>query len=202
MPSSKTEICNQALAHIGITKRIADIETENSKAADNCRLFFDTARDVLLEMQPWSFAEREVTLQSVGSPPTSWAYRYKYPNFCARANKIVNPNDRTPSQGKKIAFKVRDYDDAYGKVVLTDQENAVLQYNHKITDVSLYPPSFSYALSLFLASNISTPMRADPKITTTVNQLFNTWLIEAGIKPYQERQEDVEPASQFVSIRG
>ncbi len=202
MPTSKTQICNMALGHVGVAATIQDIDTENSVEAENCRLFFDHCREVILETKPWGFAKREVTLASLGSPPTGWLYRYKYPNFVKRANRIINPASRTPGRGNKIPFKVVDGDDQYGKAILTDQENAVLEYNYNVTDVNLFSATFVQALSLFLATSIAMPLRVNAEIQTVTQQLFTTWNSEASSLDLEEEEPDQEAASEFETFRG
>lgn len=202
MPTSKTQICNMALGHIGVAGRIQNVDSENSAEAAACRLYFDQCRDVLLEMQEWSFANRQVALQDLGTPRDGWSFRYKYPNFCALALRIVNPYVRTPAKDQKIPFKVVDLNDAYGKAILTDQEDAILEYNHKVEDVGLFTPTFVQALSLLIASHIAMPLRVDASILRAVQQQFGVWATEAGNQTLRESQEDSERPSEFESIRG
>lgn len=202
MPQSITSISNMALGHCGVNSRIGDVETENSNEANACRLYFDHCRELLLEMQEWGFAKEEVALQSLGSPPDPWGFRYKYPNFCSLALYIVNPSLRTPGRDQRIPFEVRNYDGGTGKVILCDQENAILAYNRNIDNVALFAPSFVQALSLVLAAHICMPLRVDPKITQYINAQAGPWLNEAASRSLREQQKDPEPDSEFVRARG
>ena len=200
MPLSKTDICNMALAHCGHGSRIQDVDTDTTNAGIQCRLFYDQARLQLLEMRPWSFAIKQFTLQSLGTPVTNWVYRYSYPNDCARCNYIVNPSTRTPARGNKIPFKVIDVETG-GKAILCDQADAVLEYNRDIKETERFTRAFGMAHSFMLASLISMPLRANAKITAYINQQLGFWMAEAATMDGNESQEDQEPVSEFESVR-
>lgn len=201
MPQDKTSICNMALGHVGVGARIQDVENENTPEANNCRLFYGHCLDLLLEMRPWAFCERQIDLQDIGSPPDEWGYRYMYPNNCKLAVAIVNPAARNPGTEGKIKFKVVSGSPDYGKAILTDQENAILKYNHYITDPALFDATFIQAFTVFLASFIAMPLRVDPKITQYVNQQASVWIGEAANKTLSESEPDVQPVSEFQSVR-
>lgn len=191
-----------ALAHCGVTGRIQDVDTEQSAEAENCRLFFDHCREMVLEMQPWRFAERRATLQNLGSPPAEWGYRYKYPNFCARVNEIVNPVSRTPSLSSQIAFKEEDGGETdYGRVILTDQEDAEILYNHKDIGVELFSALAVQALSLFLGAHIAAPLKVKRDLAVALEQRMILWLNEAGVQNLEASHPDKEPQASFVSAR-
>nr|BDD45117.1 phage protein [bacterium] len=201
MATSKTQICNMALAHIGHTSRISNVDSATSPEATNCALFFDQCRDTLLEAQRWPFAVRRVTLQDLGTPYDDWDYRYAYPNTCKLALKIVNTYARADQEQNRIPFRIVDQDDGLGRAILTDQQNAVLEFNYAVTDVTLFPHTFVMALSLLLASTIATPLQVDPKITSNVFQQYGAWMNEAAQIALREEQPDVQPDSTLVTGR-
>jgi hypothetical protein len=78
MATSKTEIVNYSLRHLGQGKTIADLDTEFSAEAKACRAFFNEARDMTLSAYHWSFASKYATLGLVAEDPTTeWAYSYR-----------------------------------------------------------------------------------------------------------------------------
>jgi len=54
--SSKTEISNMALSHLGVGYEIQNIETEQSQEATACRRYYDIALQTTLTDYPWPFA--------------------------------------------------------------------------------------------------------------------------------------------------
>ena len=78
--ASEVEICNLALAHLGDEATVASIDPpEGSAQAEHCARFYPIARDGLLQMHPWNFASRRVSLASVTMPYTMWKYAYACP---------------------------------------------------------------------------------------------------------------------------
>lgn len=204
MGYTKTQICNMTVSHCGISSPIRDIENDTSVQAVQCRLFFDTCVELLLEMLPWSFAEEEFTLTNLGNPPSGWGYRYAYPNNCKRVNKIVNPAVRSAQDlADKIPFKIVNINDSEGagKAILTDQKDAKIEGNRLITDTNLFSSTFVMALSLFIASHIVTSLRVKQSMVDSVNKKWATWLSEAQTQDKAERQDDTPADSEFVSAR-
>ena len=202
MVYSKAIICNMALAHVGVTARIQDVDNENSNEAINCRLFYDHIVDLLLETCLWPFAERDFTLADVGSPPPEWAKRYKYPVDCKYAAFIKNPALRTPGTDGKIPFIVKDLHDGYGKCILTDLEDAILVGNYIVTDPNKFSSSFVQAGAMGLASHVAMPLRVDANITKFVQAQFTNWLAEAVNFKQREQRDDPEPNSEMQTVRG
>lgn len=203
MAFDKNTICNMALAHVAVGVRILDVDTEPGVEAQNCRLFYEPCIKILLEMQEWDFAKRQVQLQSLGSPPDEWQYRYAYPNNCALALRIINPYaPRNPTREQKIPFEIVNRTDSYGKAILCDQEEAILEFNELLTDSTLFSATFSYGLSLFIASNLAMPLSVSDSIRERVRREYLGWMAEAGSLSLRQSQEDVEPDSEYIAVRG
>lgn len=202
MSYSKTSICNMALGHVGSGTLLSNVETDNSPEARECRRFYDICVDVLLEMQEWPFAKEQADLQDLGSPPDEWGYRYKVPARCVLPLRIVNPAKRTPGTDEQIPYKIANRDDGDGRVILTDQENAILEFNAPITETQRFSGMFVYALSWFLADNISMPLRVSADIAKYCRDTWRAWQSEANIQARREEQPDPYPQSEFVTVRG
>jgi hypothetical protein len=200
--STKDEICNMACASIGINSRIVGVDTEKSNEAIQCRLWFDHIRKLLLEVKYWpDFAGKSVILQDLGTPPTNWLFRYKYPADCRYAIRIVNPGTRTPRADQKIPFKVLRTDDSYGKAILCDEADAELEYNTDVTDPTLFSATFTQAFIMALAAHIAMPLRVSPDIMGNAQKQFTGWLAEAAQFSNREQQDDREPDSELISVR-
>lgn len=202
MPYSKTIACNMGLSIVGVVARIQDVDNEISNEAAICRLWFDHLVELLHETCPWPFATRQIPLADVGSPPDDYAYRYKYPVDCKLAIKIVNPASRTPGTDQGIPFVIRDLQDGYGKCILTDQADAVLEYNTLVTDPAKWNSSFMQALSMGIGAHVGMPLRVDANIVKYAQGQFTNWLAEAINFKQREQKDDPEPRSEFHTVRG
>lgn len=201
---TKTTICNMALSHCGIGSFISDIDTDDTNEAIQCRLWYEPSRDTLLEMMPWSFAQDEVqaTLLAV-DPNYRWKFSYLYPNDVKRINGIIDPYKRRPERIEdKIEFEVKRAPSGNGKVIYTDQEDAIFDVNFWVTDESQYSDVYAVGQSLLIATYISKPLRVKASIKVDIANDWTTWLSEAQIQHKSEREDGAEAPSQFEQIRG
>lgn len=201
MPSDQDTICNMALGAIGITTRISGLSTDKSNEGKQCKLFFDHCRKLVLEAKRWPFCARRILLQDLETPPTGWLFRYKYPADCLRANYIVNPALRTPGTDNKIPFEIMDLDDAYGRVILCDQQDAELDFNFDQDDVTLFSATFTQAHITCLSAFLAPALRVDAKIMMDARQQWALWQAEAAQQAQSERQDDPMPESEFIATR-
>lgn len=190
------------LSTVGVNARIQDVDTENSPEANVCRLWFDHLVELLHETCAWPFATRQNPLINVGTPPDDWAFRYKYPVDCKLVIKIVNPAVRTPGTEQGVPFVVRDLQDGYGKCILTDMEDAHIEYNTLVTDPAKWNSSFMQALTMGIGAHIAMPLRVDPNIVKLMQGQFSNWLAEAVNFKQREQKDDPNPQSEFHRVRG
>jgi hypothetical protein len=83
-------ICNQGLFHAAAGKQIASLD-EKSAEARACSLFYDTAKDQVLEAFAWPFATLTASLELVQQQPTpEWGYSYRLPVDCMAPRRILS----------------------------------------------------------------------------------------------------------------
>lgn len=199
--TSKTEISNLAISHLGIGKEIADIDTENSEEANACSRFYEVAKVATLIDHDWAFATKFQTLGLVETQPTDeWKYSYRYPSDCLKIRRIVS-GLRTDTLDSLISYKILI--DSTGKLIYTDQQNADIEYTVNITDPTFFDSQFIIALSFRLASYIA------PRITggdpfKMKQEMISQYLIElsnAKANDLNEGQKDFRPDSEFIRNR-
>jgi hypothetical protein len=99
-----TELINQALSRIGVSKQIESILDEPSDEAVTCRLHYESDIDATLRDFPWPFATHYATLTLVAGPTPvaspDWTYAYRQPSDCVFERRICLPRgdavDPTP----------------------------------------------------------------------------------------------------------
>lgn len=204
MTYSKELLCSMAAAHCGVNEIIDDVDNDNTNLAIQCRLFFDHIVQLLHGICEWDFAMVEAPLVPVDYTQTNnlWAYAYKYPTDCVLALRIQNPAVRTPGEDQQVPFKVKNLAGGYGKVILTDMEDAILEYNTLVTNPDLWNAQFAQAVSLGVANHICMPLRVDPAIVKLVQSNFAGWLAEAVNTKQREQTDDSDPDSEFITTRG
>lgn len=213
MPTSKTQIANMALRHIGVSLTIADLDlaSDRSAQARACREFYDTARDELLRDFDWPFARRispAAGLALVAAAPSSeWKYSYRVPAETLAVRRVINGlGVRFDTAGGRIPFEVVG-DDA-GQLLLTDFNSTsatplVIVYTTRVTDITRYPPDVAQSLALLLAGYIAPSISQgdELKLGERVLAKYAWRLATARQNAATERQPDQDGDSAFVTVR-
>lgn len=200
MASADIEICNLALAHLGNSDGIANF-TEASTPARACKQFYAQVIDEVLRDFPWSFARTFEALALVQAAPTAeWAFSYRYPSGALAIRRIPS-GCRVDTAETRIPYIVAR--DASGLLLLTDKEDATVEYTARVDDVGLYPPDFVQTAALKLAAWIAPQVTGgDPaKLGSRALALYREQLELAQVNTLLEERADLEPESGFISSR-
>lgn len=167
--ASVVHICNLALAHLGQNPNVSSIDPpEGSIHAEKCAMFYPIARDMLLELNDWTFAiQRQALAALSGAEIPGWEYAYATPSNCLKPLKILTEDqDESLDDLAPIDFIYE------GATLYTNQEDAVLKFVAKVTDTTKWSPLFVNALSWLLASYLAGPVTKDPKIKDATYKNF------------------------------
>lgn len=161
----KEDICNAALAYLGVDYEISDLTTEKSLQARTMRQFYTDVRNEVLRSFPWSFATKITSLgAAVGANPnTEWGFSYRYPTDCIAVRKILDPSNRLPAGLSRVPFKLGQ--DGTGLLIYTDQTTAALEYTFAHDTPAQYPSDFKMQLALLLA------IRGAPRLVTDAKKM-------------------------------
>lgn len=200
MPSL-TEACNLALSHLGVSKEIQAVETEQSKEAAACRRFAETARKATLRDADWPFATARADLQLIQENPNDdWDYEYGYPNGCLKARRI--PSGTYPeTRASRIPFKI-----AYTstkEVIHTNLADAALEYTIDIEDPGRWPPDFLIAYSYRLAVYLAPRLTAGDPFKTGANamRMYQFEISKATATAFNEEQPSEDPDPEMIRAR-
>lgn len=176
MPSP-IDICNMALSEIGTRSTIAAFD-EGSAESEQCSVWYDSLREMLLRAAPWGFSRAQANLALLGTlgentSPNPWPYKYLYPADALRVrymlppqpnNSGLIPNDALlsycgPSRANRFIIG-NDLDEFSNqrKVVLTNVKDTQAVYIIDVQDVSLFDASFRIALVGLLAFKLVIPL--------------------------------------------
>jgi hypothetical protein len=200
--STREDICNMALSHLGQSKRIDDLDNDFGKAPDQCRTFFVPTRDELVRDFHWQFATAFVSLAGqIEEPTDEWAYSYTYPADCLRFRRILNTVSRVERNTTRVPWRIARIGGA--KVILTDMDDAVGEYTMQITDVTLLQPDLVSAFALLLAAKIGPALTGgDPaKMVEKCFVMYQNFLNKARLNDQLERSPDNPPESEYISSR-
>ena len=200
--ASDVQICNKALSHLGIDKRIATLlPTERSKEALACKQFFTDVRDEVLRDFPWPFATKFLKLAlHTEQPTTEWAYSYTYPTDCMFFRRILGGNRNETRQGR---IPNRIVTDGIAKRIYTDCKDAEAEYTVKITDSNLFSPDFVTAMSFLLASELAPMLTSgDPfNLGEKAARFYLFHIKKAQANAANEEQPDELPDAEMILAR-
>lgn len=198
MANSAEQICNMALAHIGHTIFIDSLETEQSTEAEVCNLFYEPARDFVLEDFPWPEATKYAALGLVEEEPNDdWLFSYRYPDDCHFVRRISTPLGRTTPEPSQFKIGADDT----GKLIYCNDDDAVIEYTKHLTDVAQFRPTFTLALSWYMAALICPGLSKNPKQADRCMQMYAITKSTAQARALNEQQEAPEPESEFIRAR-
>ena len=165
---SKTELANQALAHVSQTP-IADIDEVGNKSARVCKQFIDSSIHEVLRTARWNCATKRATLTQSATPPNH-GYRHAY-QLPADFLRLMEVNGE-------------QYDDAQmfleieGDKLVSNFDQAKIRYIAKI-DVSQMDPLLAKAVAIHLAGQITVPLSCDLNLKSQLVQLLQMAMNDA-----------------------
>lgn len=209
MALTEIGICNMALSRLDLNPINSFIEA--TKEARTCKIHYEQTRDFVLRGHKWGFATKEDTLALLDATYTGWDYAYQFPSDCLAPRYIYNPTlsayeqadeDYTLStSGTKIPFEVRASSSGDSKIILTDQEDAILIYTAKVTQPTAFDSQFIEALVLKLASVLAYPLRRDKGMGDGLLNEYRLFVGEAkATDANEEVRNDTDPGD-FVKAR-
>lgn len=156
MATSEVDICNSALAKLGVEPITSFLD--NTKRGRLCALQYPKIRTKLLRMHPWNFATKQVQLTPLVTPPLfEYAYQFNLPADFIRTVSAYCPSSRYTLEGKFI---------------LSNDATIDFSYIFDVTDVFLYDPLFSELLALGLAIELCYPLVQSRELYTSLLQVF------------------------------
>jgi hypothetical protein len=185
------QICNMALGRVR-AQPISDLETDKTKSATTCRIFYEPLRDALLRGYPWAFSITRQALATVDIDNLStYDYIYQLPTSpkCLRIISLLN------EAFVPTAFPY----DREGDYLYSNEPSAVLLYVGQITDPNKFDALFVDAFVWRLASEIVGPITGES--STEPWAKYNLIITEAFGADSQERIEPAVPSPRWTDER-
>lgn len=154
---SATDICNEALGHIG-QKPISTL-LDTTLYAMTCARVYPKARRALLASYPWRFSVVEEDLAIVDEEIAGWDYVFEKPAGCLRVLQV------TDTDGVEVDFESR------GARIVCDEEEARIVYINDTEDTSLFEQGFIDVLEYMIAARLALPLTGKTEYVTAMNSL-------------------------------
>jgi hypothetical protein len=204
--ASDVLICNKALSRIGCG-RISSLVSPSTKEAKECKLIFETCRDATLEAHDWSFARKRKELSKYADSYAGWDYAYQIPPDCIAPRKIYDPYEGEvnipgfSSTREPIKFEPATNSDLDKGLILTNQDDALLIYTARVTDVNRFSAMYIDALAYKLAADLAVPLRGKEALSRTMIMLFDAAVVRAQASDAQKGYETPNTSNSFVESR-
>lgn len=215
--TSEVEICNLALSEI----RAGSINSldEASLAAQQCKLKYAFARDMLLRDAPWQFAHKLVALAETTDELFNWARVYQYPSDCLQINRLVLNIREVESGGELVASRLRvqgfpipDLNDQVkyelfniddNRVIAANEKELRADYRARISDPNLFDSQFTQALVYLLSSQLAIPIAGGDvgRQLRSDNLAIYQQYLEAALASDLNEQHTPVSDSDFITVR-
>lgn len=201
--ASRTSICNIALARIGVSRRLNNVDTERSLEAQTMRTFIDEDIAYVLRDFPWPWATAYVNLSLVAGSASEmanadWRYSYRYPTDCMYARRLVleqlgrdNPNPPKWRIGR----------DSQGKLIFTNEEDAVLEYTQRIDDVAEFDSMFVSQLAWKLGAGAAPSLSRVKNMAETCMSIYEIDKTKAQSRALNEAQQSDPQEAEMIRAR-
>lgn len=196
--SSVVDICNVALSHLGDSATVSSIDPpEGSAQAEHCATFYPIARDSLMELHPWKFSTRRATLSLLSEDTYGWQYAYAKPSGAIKILAVLSVTDDGESESQPYELEINE---SGTEMILTNQEDAVVRYQVRVTDTTKFSPLCVDALGRLLASYLAgTIIKGDAgaKESKAQYSFFRAVLsqaIESDANQRKKRDDDHTPS--------
>lgn len=187
-----------ALGRIGVSQFIANIDTEKSVEAVQCRTYYDQDVEITLRAFPWPFATGYRALPLVTEEPTSdWTYAYRYPNDALALRRVVTTMGR--DEPNPPPFVVGQ--DDQGLLIYSNEADATIEYTVKVTNPARFDPFFVEALSWKLASDIAPALTRIKGAQEAAYKMYLHSIAYAEVAVANEQRRGPEGDSEFVTGR-
>ena len=191
---TKTDIANLALHRVG-AQRIMDLDEEGSKGARVMRDLYEPALRELGCLAEWQCLKDRATLGRL-APAFGWAYAYQLPVTFIRLVKL---------NGTEYRGEPQDDHEIEGLTLLTDAEEAKIEFVAFKEDANQFDALFVKALVAKMAAEAAVPLRQDEALAVRLMQEFETLALpKARTRTAGERRaKRFDPAkeSNFVTSR-
>jgi hypothetical protein len=183
---NSTDICNMALGMIG--QNFITALDDGTHTANQCKLFFEPARDACLRDHKWNFGLRRKTLARTTPPASEWSYAYQLPPECLRVIALNDDPD--------LRWAVE------GRTLVTDAPSATASFIATVDDVNAWDALFVEALTTLLASKLALAVAHDASYSVELLKIYNLRYADAKAVDGQEQgAADPLSAPDLIEIR-
>tara|TARA_R110002020_G_scaffold61731_8_gene165810 strand:+ start:446 stop:1033 length:588 start_codon:yes stop_codon:yes gene_type:complete len=184
MATSKVQIANLALVHVGGSAIISLTDDTNEARAVN--QVYDLVRDAVLSDHPWNFAiKRVIPSVDAGTPVYDFAYRFDLPTDYLRLVGIEDNPD----------YKIS------GQFIECDSNPIKIKYVGENDTPTEYDAMFVMAFALRLASTIAERLTQSSVLSKELMEAYQFAIRDAKTVDAQSDQPDTLETNEWLDAR-
>lgn len=191
---NRTEVANIGLSIIGIDP-LGDIDNDQGKVADLCRLHLKNQLEILLEDHRFDFAGSWATLtkSTTVTVPTLWEAGYPLPSDCLRLREIDSLDVDLP----EMRFKIM------GRHIFlqTDEDTIDVFYTVNNPAIDLWPANFANAVAYGMAVSVATSLSKKADVIQRARMAFKEAEGEAKSKDARESASKENNTPRQIALR-
>ena len=206
MAKDLVNIYNLALSTVGTRAKISS-PTESSKEVETCELWYEISRDVVFRAAYWPSTRAHQRLAvlkertnlsddwTVDDPSPDWTFAYSVPSDMIAPRHLAN-------FGRFVMEWWRPTTQAAVKAIMTDQEDAILQYSFRQDNMGQWDDSLYLAVSYALAMNIAMPLTGKLSRAKAAREAGNVLIEEARANVANAEENRLDTVPDWISARG
>jgi hypothetical protein len=145
------------------------------------KVFYEPTRRAVLRDFNWNFALRTARLAQLQQNHSGFRYAFSLPADCLRVVNLLGGNEW--SSGPSFAVRSGN--------LLTDKEDAEIEYIFDCRDPSMFDDKFIEALSYKLASELAMPVKGSPELMSNYMNVYQTFVDQAATLSSEERNSEM-----------
>jgi hypothetical protein len=210
---SKLAIFNMAISSVGGRVILAS-DLDEGLEAEQCRLWYDTARDFIFNETYWPSIKTQTKLVLIqdrefgtdwtdADPPAPWRFTYAEPAGMLRIRYLFDAKD-APAQDQPYSHPQFDHGilPAGQSVIYTNVENAAAAYTQLQENPGLWETSLRLAVSFQLAALIAPTLPTDIEYVSLVEKRRQMYVEKCREQQAQRAEhQTVEDTNRIIDAR-
>lgn len=202
------DICNLALSKLDVYPITSFVQ--GTKESRSCSAQYLNSLKSVLEDHPWSFAYKALAL-TLATPVVDylqWEYAYNYPTDCIAIRRINNGqsssiyyDEEDEDKIPEIEYDIMAKADLASKVIVTNKEDAILEYTAYVIAPEMFTSLFIEALAYKLAGDLAITIRGDSKLQSNMYGLYQQSINKAKLSDSKQFYKKRENDSDFIEVR-
>jgi hypothetical protein len=129
---------------------------EDTETGRKCKLYYEQARDEVLEAFPWDFAGKRATLaQDATAPAFEYDYRYALPSDYINMRDAYVDDAKLESDSSPWIIE--------GQYLLTNEDEIDITYTFRETTTTRFTPTFVSGVVILLGSMLASGLKNNSK---------------------------------------